>query len=291
MTRRLALTATLSVLTTACASSGPLGGGRLLGEPPTVLPPVAGPGPSFRADAPRASWGVGYLTLTGGAASMDLPLFDAPGGRHWGWLTQGRAVGFADRTAPPARNEARVRPPGEAPSYIVLDTARGGWMQIRWGGPQDPRGGTGWTRLRDARGGTARYTSWLDHLRGAGGLVYRNAASAHNLREGPGTEHAVVRRMEGRDFDLQALEIRGDWMRVRYSSPPACGPDAGRRSDASGLLGGPDGGEDLLGGAPSQGELLGGRPGQEAVGWIRWRSSERGPWVRRSRATCPASVS
>lgn len=290
MTGRLLLVLALSALASACASSGPLGGASLRGGPPTSLPPVSGAPPSFRAERPTANWGVGYLAAINGVASVDIPMFDTPGGRHWGWLTQGRAVEYGARTAPPQRSEARVRPPGEPPAFLVLDTARGGWLRLRWGGPEDPRGGVGWTRLADARG-ALRYTSWEDHVRRAGGLNYRNSGAAHNLRAGPGTDHAVLRRMEGRNFDLEALEIRGDWMRVRFASPPVCGPGASRIGDDSGLLGGLDdtGGSDgLLGGLPAgSDDLLGDGPdGESEVGWVRWRSEQRGPWVRRTRASC-----
>ncbi len=234
-----------------------------LAPPPAGLPP-AGLGAAdallggggFSADDPALDWGDGMLRLSGpdGYARIDLPLFDEPRGRHWGWLTQGRVYDQIARRTLPDRSDAAVMVSG-ARALMVLDEAAGGWLRIRYGDPGDRGRGLAWTHPDLASGARASFLSWARALDGAQGLVYRNAAVAHNLRAGPGSDAAIIARLEGENFDMAALEIRGDWMRVRVSAPPAC---AGTVA------------EDLL---------LGGASPRVETGWIAWRSDDRGPWV------------
>ncbi len=259
----------LAFAAAACASTPGGGGGRLssfdLTPPPLVLPAADDfggdallGGSDFSLDDAGLDWGVGLLELSGRDAigRADVPLFDAPEAGHWGWFTQGRVVDQrADRSLT-ARPGALYQPPRHDPSFLVLDTAAGGWLKIRWGRPDDLRGGLAWTR-RDLIGGRrAVFTPWDDRLRRGVGLVFRNEAVAHNLRSGPTTDSAVVHQMEGTNFDLSAVDVRGDWMRVRYAEPPACAGD------------------------PAEDELLGASQQRTFEGWIRWRSDGRGPWIK-----------
>lgn len=264
MSARVVLALAAALFATACAS-GPSGGGG----PRLAPPPVALPAPEDAADAllggaawsardPAADWGTGYLSFSGseGWRRVDLPLFDAPDGRHWGWLTEGRGYDLGSGSAPGARADAFPALPGEGRAMLVL-AETGGWLEVRWGEPGDRAGGVAWTRADYARGARAVYTRWAEAFRGAGGLVFRNTGVAHNLRSGPGTGAAVVRVLDGDYFDLQVLKMEDDWMRVRWASPPAC---RGARPAA----------ED---------ELLGGARSETAEGWIRWRSNDRGSWL------------
>ncbi|MCG8440632.1 MAG: hypothetical protein MI723_02380 [Caulobacterales bacterium] len=270
------------VLASSCASGGLLGGrgdglsAADLAPPPARLPPPesvgAGAllgGASFDASDATADWGEGYLQASGpGAAweAVSFPLFDAPDGRHWGWVVEGRGYDQERRVAAPPRGNVLVSVPGAGRSFLVLQEGEGGWLRVRWGEPDDPREGVGWTHPRLAQARRLIYTPWSAEFAGAAGLVFRNAAAAHNLRAGPSLNEHVIERLEGDRFDLGALAIRGDWMRVRVSVPPACG-----------------------GGDDPESQLLGtGIEARTLEGWVRWRSARRGPWVTRtaSAAVC-----
>ncbi|MGD2133849.1 MAG: hypothetical protein PVI23_13725 [Maricaulaceae bacterium] len=262
MHRRLAIAALLGAAFLAAACST---GGRRpnLTPPPANLPAAAlAPGSAllggddFSARDPNLDWGVGVLRPAGGGdavSAIDLPLFDRPGGRHWGWVTQGRIYDLASRRALSQRSDAMVTV-SDGPAFLVL-ARDGDWMQIRYGYDSDTGGGLAWTRPDWASGRRAQYLEWSSVLRGGAGLVYRNAQVAHNLRAGPGTDSAVLEVLEGGNFDMRALELRGDWMRVEVTSPPACIGSIAR---------------DLL---------LGGQETSVRTGWIAWRSDARGPWV------------
>jgi hypothetical protein len=205
---------------------------------------------------PSLNWGVGVLRPAGadGFVRIDLPLFEGARGRHWGWLTQGSIYDQGSGRTLPARADAAVEISG-ARAFPVLEHRDDGWMLVRYGGPQDRGQGLAWTHADLAQRARASFLPWARALEGAQGLVFRNADAAHNLRGGPSTDAAVVERLEGLNFDMTALEIRGDWMQVRVSTPPACAGSVA---------------EDLL---------LGGGASRETTGWIAWRSNDRGPWV------------
>lgn len=261
LTRALALAAAVAV--SACATGPGLSGIGDIAPPPAVLPApsggvadaLLGGGAGFTARDPALDWGDGVLRPDGreGFTSIALPLFERPGGRHWGWLVRGQVYDrLADRTLPD-RSGAAVSVNG-ALSWLVL-AREDGWLQVRYGEPDDRDDGLAWTRTDLAQGGGARFVDWADALEDGRGLVFRNRANAHNLREGPGTSEPVAERLEGTDFDMRALEIRGDWMRVEVSTPPACV------------------------GAVAEDLLLGGSSSRQRTGWIFWRSEDRGPWV------------
>jgi hypothetical protein len=265
MTRQAApfTAAWLCVLMLAACASGPSGSGSLR-SPPNNLPPAAlgaadallGGGGFSAQQSPDLDWGDGVLRPGGGEGfeRIELPLFDGPGGSHWGWITQGRVYDQREQQTLPNRSEAAVEAAGVR-SFLVLDQTEDGWMQIRYGNPEDEGGGLAWTRPDMADGVSASYVSWARLLGDARGLVYRDRTAAHNLRAEPNSSAEVVTRLEGENFDMAALEIRGDWMRVRVTSPPECA-----RTVA----------EDLLLGAGSK---------QVYTGWIAWRSADRGPWI------------
>lgn len=270
----------LLISASACASTP----SALTSTPPRTLPPAqAGlAGGGWTTDAADADWGVGYVRVSGGPRAVTVPLYDAPGGRQWGWLIDGRGYEADTRRAPPERDGARIRL-GSGRDVFIATQERRGWVELRWGAPRDLRGGVGWTRLSAIRGGRARLVEWDQHFRRQSGLVFRNAAVAHNLRAGPGTDNPVITAMAGSDFDLEALELRGDWMRVRYVSPSACIAAAApaRRADAAGLLGGLEEDAGDVSPAPSR---------REQTGWIRWRSDGRGPWLRERSRGCARPV-
>lgn len=260
----LRLAAMLALLAAAACATGPGSSDlRNLAPPPAVLPPpsggaadaLLGGGADFSAHDPALDWGLGVLRPQGreGFSTVAAPLFDRPDGRHWGWLVRGQVYDrLADRTLPD-RSGAAVQVDGSL-SWLVLDR-QDGWLLIRYGAPEDADDGLAWTRADLAQGASARFVDWAQALDGARGLVFRDAANAHNLRAGPSTDAEIVERLEGTNFDMAVQEIRGDWMRVEVSTPPACV------------------------GAVAEDLLLGGSSTRLRTGWVFWRSAERGPWV------------
>lgn len=254
------------LLLAACAGIGGGAGAPRLGDltpPPAVLPASDGGGTdallggaTFDVRAPSLDWGVGVLRPAGATRfeTLDLPLFSSPGGVHWGWLTRGAVYDVIRRRTIGDRSDAAVRAADDR-ALLVLERRSDGWLKVRYGRPDDRDHGLAWTRADLSGARRVAYVDWARLLEGGRGLVFRNAGAPHNLRDGPSRNAAKVALLEGVDFDMAALEIRGDWMRVRVFTPPAC---AGSQA------------EDLL---------LGGRETREQTGWVAWRSDGRGPWV------------
>ncbi|MEZ5488885.1 MAG: hypothetical protein R3F50_01030 [Gammaproteobacteria bacterium] len=224
---------------------------------------------------PNLNWGVGILEPTaspeyygqlvnGGyemlreefgeyldwIAKLRLPLFDSAQGAQWGWLVEGQVVDLdsGEEFVIPRDARLRVSYDFETEALFVM-REEDGWLQIRWGGAEDSHGGRAWTHPEfqsDPNIG-AEYHSWEDSFRDTvSRLSYRNSEAVHLLRSRPSPEAAIVHRIEGRDWDMEILEMQGDWIRVRLSWPSDC--SAGPREG-------------------------------EAVGWTVWRSVDQGPWI------------
>jgi len=264
---RLGLALMLAISVAACGGrAGPFSGGPRLSDlrPPPVMLPAASDsgddlllgGATFSIRDPALDWGVGVLRPTGANAfeRVDLALFDAPNGTHWGWITQGKVYDQLRRRTLGDRTDATLLVSG-ARVFLVLEERSDGWLRIRYGHSDDRARGVAWTRADLSGGRRSTLLNWNRVFDGGRGIVFRNTASAHNLRAGPSRNAAVTTRLEGADFDMTVLEMRGDWMRVRVFSPPACAGSVA---------------EDLL---------LGARSTVEQTGWITWRSNGRGPWV------------
>jgi hypothetical protein len=259
-TLRICLAAAITLGLAACG--GGLGArlGDLEPPPPTLPLPERGAaeallgGTTTVARDPNEPWGVGMLRPSGrdGAARVELPLFEQPGARHWGWITQGQIYDLQRNRTLPDRGDALVGGSGARGWAVVA--ADDDWLRIRYGRPGDRDGGLAWTSTDLARGTGAAFAPWDRVFEDARGVVFRSD-SAHNLRDGPSTDAAVVERLEGRNFDMTVIEIQGDWMRVRVNWPPACAGSVA---------------EDLL---------LGGSTSETETGWVTWRSADRGPWV------------
>jgi hypothetical protein len=254
-----ALTGALAL--SACTSGPPQARVGKLAPPPATLPAakagaadalLGGKG-GFTVQSPDVSWGRGVLRPSG-LEHVDLPLFAAPKASHWGWITQGRVYDLLAQKALPDRSASLLETSGGR-AFLVLDEAKGGWVQIRYGTPADRGGGLAWTNPELARGGSATYIPWTRALEDVHGLIFRNPGVKHNLRADPADDSSVVARLDTGKFDMEALEIRGDWMRVRVNWPPECLKSA------------------------AESKLLGRAEKRTSTGWITWRSDARGPWV------------
>ncbi|CAN5844190.1 hypothetical protein BH20GEM1_BH20GEM1_09960 [soil metagenome] len=138
----------------------------------------------------------------------------------------------------------------EVASWIVDEARDDGWVRFRFA--ETPEG-SGWASRchLSASDPPIGFEPWTDRFTGesAGPLFFRTR-ERHALRRGPGAEYGRSFWLVGyRATELQPLEIRGDWMRVRANSPPVyCAEPPPTR-------------------------------GLAEEGWIRWRDDETGPWV------------
>jgi hypothetical protein len=185
-------------------------------------------------------------------ARLDLPLFEAPSGRQWGWLTEGRVVDLDTGGEYAIRADARLRVSYDLDIealFVLREQRDDGWLQIRWAGSEAPHGGRAWTHpgFHSDPQIDAEFHSWEAAFRSPRSrFAYRDSNAVHLMRAGPSRDDEIVHRIEGRDWDMEILEMQGDWIRVRLSWPSECN------------------------GQPPAGEI---------EGWTVWRSPAQGPWL------------
>ncbi len=276
------------LLAGACSLNFPQQPGRVIGIGPLVPPPetlpeheVAGAeallgGDAFSLSNPDTNWGLGYLAVRSGRMEdADIPLFLEPGETHWGWLTQGRAYAISTDSVTPPRADAWLRLVDGDQALVVTARTTDGWLQVRWGQPGDFRSGLAWTRRDLIRQQRTLLVPWSLEFEQRGGLVFRDRNTQYNLRAQPGVEGEILGAIQGGDYDMEALEQAGDWLRVRVQEPARCAPPADGAGSGELLLGGPDRGDVAAVGAPTG-------PAQVRTGWVRWRDTRKGPWIARA---------
>lgn len=215
----------------------------------------------------REDLGVGFLEARHSDAApgtddwlrhIQLPLFARAGDAEPSvWISDGFWVPATDPSQRrPFTYRGTVETSYEYSSFIVKEARDDGWIQLHVDiGPLDQRGiswGYMWTHTCFLEDGTVplRLRTWEEFFSSFGlPLTFRDG-SRHALRDGAGTQHSRTEWIEG-DDEVEILEVRGDWARVRVSRP----------------------GQYLTGclGADWDGELF--------EGWIQWRSPEVGPWL------------
>ncbi len=169
---------------------------------------------------PELALGVGHVRPAREAERDDwlrrltLPLFDAPGGDLKVWLTPG-SVGA----------DVLVETGYETASFIVLQARADGWLRVRFGGPL--ASGAGWVHRCHLARATPRleYEPWHARLAAAGPLYFRTW-TPRLLRKTPSGEAPAVATIPADPnlYGIQPLEFRGDWARVRVSTPSSyCG--------------------------------------------------------------------
>jgi hypothetical protein len=173
-----------------------------------------------------------------------LPVFAIPGGDLKLWLTR-------DSVSP----DALVETGYETTSFIVLQAREtgkdAGWLQIRFGGPLTS--GAGWVHRchLESANPPLEYEPWSKLFAGErASPLYFRAWMPHALRKGPSSSAPQLAVIPGdpNRYGMQPVEFRGDWARVRVSMPGSCAEPAPRRQ-------------------------------VRQLGWIRWRSRERGSWL------------
>jgi hypothetical protein len=198
--------------------------------------------------------GVGHLYAEGDAdwiRLVELPVHPEPGAGPFGWIARGWWIASADPGgAAPLTSETMVETGYEVASWIVEEARDDGWVRFRFAPGSD---GSGWTSTchLSAADPPIVFEPWEKRFAGkAAGPLFFRTRNRHALRRGPGAEHPRFFWLLGYEAtELHPLEIRGDWMRVRVSSPPIYCADP----------------------PPSRGIA--------EEGWIRWRDEESGPRV------------
>jgi len=244
------------------------------GATPSASPPAALPPPPLPANLPAerdpgwggllnqqgdprtAPYGVGRLgpadpsAISGvdWARGIALPIYAAPAGSLRGWLARGWWI--------PAGDKPRPMPLGclletdyETASFVLYEIRDDGWLRI---GVEPPCDGGGFWLHRGHLGLGSQalaVQTWGERfLSGSISPLYFRDRQRHALRASPAPEADRIAWIgEADTFD--ALEIEGDWMRVRLSQPSSYCKD------------------------PETWK------GRIAEGWLRWRDPMQGPWI------------
>lgn len=233
--------------------------------PPRLAPPPAEAPPTLSSDHPRyrdpwawiehGFWGVGFLEPSEDPyewlSQAVIPLYASPGGRHVGWMNRG----WVQRDeASPISPYAFVETDYEISSLILAEVRDDGWLGLRLTDVAPGDGGILWTHACRLDLGEVRFSIvlWRDLFRSERpGYVFFRSRVPHALRAEPSAESERLTWIGERD-DLEVLEVRGDWMRVRVFQPgkyfTLCGAGDEWR-------------------------------GRSRTGWIRWWSADKGPWL------------
>ena len=238
---------------------------RLASLPDTLSAPPA-PRPQPRAAMINRRWwesshGVGYLRpVRSDVEAFDwfrdviLPLYRAPGEQPFAWL----ARGWVYRASPGGRWK-----PYTAGGWLgimydgpvalqVYEIRPNGWFRFRYAAPDSSDEGTAWVHESHLGLGvtTLKLVTWESHFLKMDRPTFFSDSARHAVFAAPDSSSAVVgwleRKPNGEDgaYGVSALEVRGEWMRVRVQWPyPVCGQTVARTAE----------------------------------GWIRWKTPDRGP--------------
>lgn len=230
-------------------------------EPPSTTsmqPPPPGPYHRLSWQDTTLNLGIGHLQAaeiqpfdTAWIDKALIPLFAAPGGKPWGWIAKGWLL--HDEGKRPLGTAGMLETAYETPSFLVLEENPAGWLRFRFGLPADPGGGTAWLHRCHLANAAypLRFERWEDRFlkdENVGTLFFRSKVR-HSLRSGPGTDHERLAWIEGESYELEPLELQGDWMRVRVSQPAVSCAEPGAKPD------------------------------RVVEGWTKWRSDDQGSWV------------
>lgn len=185
------------------------------------------------------------LALSGWLDRVTLPLSVAPGELADRLLINGWLIDRAGAGEPLAF-AGLIETEYEQSTLLVLQE-RDGWYQVRVKPPGEPAD-TAWTPACALANSEPPlfFSAWSEWLmsENISPLFFRRKA-VHNLRTGPGTGHAVRTKIRP-GHALRPRRIEGDWMEVMVSQPS----DYCERVRV-----------------------------ERSLGWVRWRSPDRGPWV------------
>jgi hypothetical protein len=236
----------------ACAAAGlePL----VPPAPPSTTLPALNYDP-MRGFDPEVLLGIGHLSAVDRfdadwPSGLTMPLFREAAGTVSAWLVEGWVMPIG-ATPRPLGVAGLVETGYEVPSFTVHDSRPDGWVRLRV-----ERGAAGlvWTHacFFEQAPTTMRIERWEARFGSdETSPLYFRAAERHALRGGPSVSSELLRWIpaDSRSYVLHPLETRGDWMRVELSVPS----DYCTEPDDP--------------------------PSDKAIGWVRWRDDDRGPWV------------
>ena len=243
-----------------------LGSGSALGQdnsraatlPAAISPNLEGIQDLASTDQPL---GVGYLVprrRSGIQASwlsaVELPLYSAPGGEHWGWIWQGWLIPNGQQAFAIGRDASFTMVSVEPLllAFPVLEEREDGWMQMQY-----TDGGSAWIHREqlDDRGLELEFHPWGKGLAEANMLALRDENDAQVLRSQPERGRNVLSLVSPNSL-IEPLEIQDDWIRVRVTRPAnGCEPLAGASEQEGWLQWKDSDGEVLM--LPSRDECAG----------------------------------
>jgi hypothetical protein len=248
--------------------------------PPSAIRPELDSGvywPSLHAHDTPVSLGVGHLRVTSDhydwLREVSIPLFERPDASDapLAWIRQGWLDGSAsDGQRRRISYRGAIETEYERATAIVLELRADGWFRFRYdlppealaadaevAGPENwlpTDDGTAWTHECYLGLGEAELSVqlWRDLFFGpdAPPLSFVDR-TPHALREDPAMQATRLAWVE-KDDEVEALEIRDEWMRVRVSKPGK-----------------------FLTLCTSLEEW----DGETLEGWVKWWDPEDGPWL------------
>ena len=227
--------------------------------PPEALARLAPRSPDGCPGEPElTAFGVGHLAFVEGfpnafaewVADVRIPLYAVPDGEPWGWLAHGW-IWRPDHPHEEADICGMVETDYETHTYLVDEIRPDGWFRLRFSAPgRGPLGdGTAWTHADTAAGQprALRVEAWSELFADPErGPFFADLPEGALIYPAPDASVAPLADL-GDDHDLEPLEMRGEWLRVRAVVPSVeCASD----------------------------------PEVEPViqeGWVRWWCGKRGP--------------
>jgi len=233
-------------------------------EPPPPRVPTAMPWDGLAAPRTAVDWqggydntpfGVGHLLVENADRhfydwpnALVLPLWSVPDGPFLAWLNGARVHPADGSPSYPLTGAGMVETGYEHLTFIVSAVRDDGWLQLRL---VPGAAGTAWAHACHLRLGAVElsYQPWEVFLSGHGDWLHFRARVAHALRAAPDTGSRRLTWI-GLDHELEMLEMRGDWMRIRVRQPAWTCVGSDRPF-----------------------------PGRVDEGWVQWRDALLGPWT------------
>ena len=158
--------------------------------------------------------------------SINLPLYVAPDGEHWGWIYQGWLIPKGQTYLAIGRDAgfAMVRSHESLYTFPVIETRADGWFRVQYA-----PNGSAWAHTSQLGLGDVPLTveTWENRLEAQDAVYFLDSRKAQALRSQPQQSTNMI-GLVAADSLIEPLEFQGDWMRVRATRPIAnCEPLTG----------------------------------------------------------------